>query len=157
MKQILNELVKQKTKINRDIGKVYYNIEMNGEEINKNNKEIINIKRTIRNRKNKNKNYDDLSLRRSELKNSKMHYEIDIIVLNFRIIEFEGLRNNINLKIKSFEQNIKLMKNNRVRCDVCKIDIHRAFRSRHAKSKKHLEKLSRNKIIVPKKIQLKQL
>jgi len=35
MKQILNKLVKQKTKINKDIGKVYYNIEINEEEINK--------------------------------------------------------------------------------------------------------------------------
>ena len=30
------------------------------------------------------------------------------------------------------------MKNNRVRCDVCKIDIHRASYKRHLKNKKHL-------------------
>ena len=30
-----------------------------------------------------------------------------------------------SLKIKSIKQYIKNMKRNRVRCDVCKIDIHR--------------------------------
>ena len=45
--------------------------------------------------------------------------------------EFEGLGEILNFKMKSFKQNIKLMKNNRVRCDICKIDIHRASYSRH--------------------------
>jgi len=51
MKQTLNKLVKQKTKINRHIGKIYYNIEMNEEKINEIDREIKTIKRTIRNRK----------------------------------------------------------------------------------------------------------
>ena len=157
MKQILNKLVKQKTKTNRDIGKMYYNIEMNGEEINKNNKEIKTIKRAIRNRKSKNKKYDDFSLRISGLKKSISHYENDIIVLKNRIIEFEGLRSNINLKIKTIKQNLKLMKNNRVRCDDCKIDIHRALRSRHEKNKKHLGNISQNKVIVPRKNPIKRV
>ena len=66
MKQLLNKLVKQKTKINRDIGKVYYILEMN-----------------------------DLSLRITELRNSIIHYKNDKIVLKNRILDFEGLRNNI--------------------------------------------------------------
>ena len=68
MKRIINNFVKQKTKINIIIRKIFYNIETNEEEINKINKEIKTIKRAIRNRKMKNKNYDDFSLRISELK-----------------------------------------------------------------------------------------
>ena len=32
MKQIINKLVKQNTKTNRDIGKIYYNVEVNEEK-----------------------------------------------------------------------------------------------------------------------------
>ena len=73
MKQKLIKLVKQKTKINRDIGKLYYNIEMNHGETNKIIERIEIIKRTIRNRKNKNKIYDDLSLRITELRKAIIH------------------------------------------------------------------------------------
>ena len=90
--------MKQKTKINKDFGVLFYNIETNEEEINKINKEIKTITRAIRNRKMKNKIYDDLSLRISELKNSITHYENEIIISKNRIIEFENLRNNINSK-----------------------------------------------------------
>ena len=41
-------------------------------------------------KKNKNKKSDDLSLRLTELKNSLIPYEPDIIVLKDRIIECEG-------------------------------------------------------------------
>ena len=51
MKQILNKLVKQNTKINRYIGKLNYNIEINQEKINEINEEIKTIQRTIRNKK----------------------------------------------------------------------------------------------------------
>ena len=60
MKQIFKKLVKQKTKISRDVGKVYYNIKTNEEEINKIIIEIKTIRRPIRNRKKKNIYYDDL-------------------------------------------------------------------------------------------------
>ena len=43
------------------------------------------------------------------------------------------------------------MKNNSVRCDICKIDIHRASYSTHLKSKKHLENITQNNVIVPKR------
>ena len=55
MNQILNRLVKQKTKINKFFGKVYYNIEINEGEKNEIIKEIKTIKRAIRDRKNKKK------------------------------------------------------------------------------------------------------
>ena len=106
MKQILNKLVKQKMKIKKDIGKIYYNIEINEEEKNEIKKEIEIIRRAIRD---KNEIFDDLSLRITELKNSITHYENDIIVLRDRITNFEGLRNN-KLKRKSIKQNNKNMK-----------------------------------------------
>ena len=40
MEKIINKLVKKKTKINRDIGKKYYDRESNEEEINKFIKEM---------------------------------------------------------------------------------------------------------------------
>ena len=101
MNEKVYKLIKQKTKINKDIRKIFYNIETNEDEINKLNKEIKTIKRAIRNRKMKNKNYNDLSLRISELKNSVTHQESDIIVLKNEIIEFQGLGKNINLKTKN--------------------------------------------------------
>ena len=53
----------------------------------------------------KNKNYDDLSLRISELKISIIHYQNDINDIKNRITEFEGIRRNKKLKIKSIKKN----------------------------------------------------
>ena len=109
MKQILNKLIKRKTKRNKDIGKTYYNIEMNEEEINKINSGIKSIKRAIRNRKNNDKNYDDNSLRITELKNSIIHYENDISVLKDKIKDFENSKNKILIKMKRIRHNIQNM------------------------------------------------
>jgi len=43
------------------------------------------------------------------------------------------------------------MKHNSVRCDVCKIAIHRASYGRHLKSGKHMENIAQNKVFIPKK------
>ena len=40
------------------------------------------------------------------------------------------------------------MENSR-RCDVCKIDVHRASYSKHLISKKNFEKIRQNEIIIP--------
>ena len=40
------------------------------------------------------------------------------------------------------------MENGR-RCDVCNIDIHRAFYAKHFRSKRHLENIRQNEIIIP--------
>ena len=40
------------------------------------------------------------------------------------------------------------MENSR-RCDICNIDVHRASFSKHLKSKKHLENIRQNDIIIP--------
>ena len=51
MEPLINKLLKQKAKINEDIGKIYYNIEINEEELKKTNEEIETIKNAIRYRK----------------------------------------------------------------------------------------------------------
>ena len=153
MKQILKKLVKQKTKINIDNGRMENNIEVNDGELNKFNREIKSTRRVIRNTKKKKKSYEDLSLRISELKNSIIHYENDVYVLKNRIVEFENLKNIIIIEIKSIKQNVKDMKHNGVRGDFCKSEIHRVSYCRHLKSKKRLKKISQIKYLFLERIQ----
>ena len=61
-----------------------------------------------------------------ELKNPIVHYKKDLIILKDRVIDFEGLKNIIPIKIKGISQNIKIKKYKRVNCVNCKIDTHRA-------------------------------
>ena len=35
------------------------------------------------------------------------------------------------------------------RCDICKIDVHRASYNKHLRSKKHLENEKQNEMIIP--------
>ena len=49
------------------------------------------------------------------------------------------------------------MKYNRVKCDICKTDIHRASYSRHLKSENHLENISQNEASIPRKNSTKQV
>ena len=74
--------------------KIYNNKEINEEEVNEIIEEFTTVRRAICNRKKKNKNHDDLSLRIPELKNFIVHYEKDIFVLKERILDFEGLKDN---------------------------------------------------------------
>ena len=62
MSQILNKLLDQKLKIEEDVKKVNKNKESNKDKTKELLKRIITIKRGIRNRKKRNKNYNDLSL-----------------------------------------------------------------------------------------------
>ena len=39
---------------------------------------------------------------------------------------------------------------NRRRCDICSIDVHRASYAKHLKSKKHLENIRQDDMIIPK-------
>ena len=141
MSQILNKLLDQKIKIEEDIKKVNKNLELNKDKFIELYKDIITIKRAIRNRKNKNKNYDELSLRVFELKKDISHYKNDTIMLKDRLIEFENLKNLLLLRIEKIKVEVENMaQNNLKRCGDCNIDIHRASYSRHLKTKKHLEK-----------------
>ena len=94
---------------------------------------------------------------RTDFKNSRFHYEKNTIVLRDRITKCDGLSKKINLKIKFVKQKIKINKYNRVRCDICKNDIHRASYSRHLESKEHLEKKPQSKVIIPRKNQIKRV
>ena len=149
MSQISNKLLKQKLTMEEDFKKVYKNRELNKDKIIKLYKEIKTIKRAIRNRKNKNKNYNDLSLRVLEIRNEISHYKNDTIILKDRILDFENLKNIILLRIEKIKTDVENMQQNIMkRCEDCNIDIHRASYSRHLKTKRHLEK----KEIKPKKI-----
>ena len=149
MSQILNKLLDQKLKLEDDIKKVNKNIESNKDKIIELYKRIVTIKRGIRNRKKRNKNYNDLSLVLSEIKNDIGHYKNDTIMLNHRILEFESMKDNILLRIENIKTDVEnMIQNNTIRCVDCNIDIHRASYSRHLKSKKHLEKNN----IKPKKV-----
>ena len=114
MSQILNNLLDQKLKLEAYIKKVYKKIESNKNKIIELYKEIKTIKRGIRNRNKRNKNYNDLSLRIAEIKNYIGYYKNDIIILNSRILEFKTLKDNILLridKIKADDENIKTLEN----------------------------------------------
>ena len=138
MSQILNKLLDQKLKVEQDIINVNKNIVSNKDKIIDLYTEIVTIKRAIRDRKNENKNYNDLSLRISELKNDISHYKNDTNMLKNRISEFESFKNNILLGIEKIKTAVENMEqNNTIRCQDCKIDIHRASYSRHLKTKKH--------------------
>ena len=141
MSQILNKLLDQKLKLEEDIKKVNKNIESNQDKINEFLKRIKTIKKAIYNRKKRNKNYNDLSLAISEIKNDISHYKNDAIMLNNRILEFESLKHNILLRIEKIKADVvNMSQNNMKRCVDCNIDVHRASYSRHLKTKRHLEK-----------------
>ena len=63
----------------------------------------------------------------------------------------------MKVKRKKVRKDIENMKNNRVRCDIRKNDVHRDSNSRHLKSKKLFENMSKNKVIVPRKNLLKRV
>ena len=141
MSQILNKLLDQKLKLEADIKKVNKNKKSNEDKIIELYKEIVTIKRAIRDRKNKNKNYDDLSLRVLELKIDISHYKNDTSILKNRLIEFENLKNILLLRIEKIKADIENMEQNKMKgCEDCNIDVHRASYSRHLKTKKHLER-----------------
>ena len=141
MNQILNKLLDQKLKLEEDFKKVNKNIESNKDKIFELYKEIVTIKRAIRRRKKKNRDYNNLSLRISELKNAISHYKKDTIMLKNRILEFESLIDNILLRIEKTKADVENMgQNDTIGCVDCNLDIHRASYSRHLKTKRHLEK-----------------
>ena len=38
---------------------------------------------------------------------------------------------------------------NRRKCEVCNVDVHRASHIKHLRSKKHLENIKQNEMIIP--------
>ena len=102
-------------KLEEDIKKLNKNIESNKDKIIELYKEIKTIRRGIRNRKKRNKNYNDLSLRIAEIKNDIRHYKNDTIMLSNRILEFESLkqsaRDKIIEEIELLEHRIEVVNN----------------------------------------------
>ena len=69
--------MKQKTRINRDIRKIYYKTEINQEELNKYDKEYKTFERAISYwKKIIRKTFDDISLKKLEMKIPTSHYKL---------------------------------------------------------------------------------
>ena len=64
------------------------------------------------------------------------------------ILRWRSLRSYIN-HFKIFILCIKRRKMNSRNCDVCNIDVHRATYVKHLRSKKHLENIKQNEMIIP--------
>ena len=78
MKQVLNKPVRQRTKVIRHFEKKNYFKEVNEEKKVKRKIKISKEQSLIQ--KKRNKNYEDVSVRLSELKISIFHYKIDIFL-----------------------------------------------------------------------------
>ena len=90
------------------------NLESNKDKIFELYKEYLTIRRAIRRRKKKNKDYNYLSLRISELKKAFSHYKNDTIMLNNRILEFKSLKDNMEQfidEIELLEHRIEMVNN----------------------------------------------
>ena len=70
-------------------------------------KEIKRVKKLIRKRKQKNRNYIDLSWRLIEIKNSKLDLKNEIDALNQIISHVEDVKEEVKLKIKQLKNKIK--------------------------------------------------
>ena len=82
-------------------------IDGNNKKIYDVDKEIKRVKKLIRKRKQKNRNYIDLSLRLIEIKNSKIHLKNEIDALNQIISHVEDVKEEVKLKIKQLKNKIK--------------------------------------------------
>ena len=70
-------------------------------------KEIKRVKKLIHKRKQKNRNYNDLSLRFIEIRNSKLDLKNAINALNQIISHVEDVKEEVKLKIKQLKNKIK--------------------------------------------------
>ena len=125
--------MRQILKIENDIKNINKNIKSNNEKIDELYIQLRRVKQGIYKRKMRNKKYDDLTAARLDIRNNIKHYKNDTVVLENRLIEFINLKNNILLK----------------KCVICNIDIHRASYNKHLISKKHLENIKQNEMIIP--------
>ena len=82
-------------------------IEVNNKKIFGVDKEIKRVKKLIRKRKQKNRNYIDLSLRLIEIMNSKIHLKNETDALNQIISHVVDVKEGVKLKIKQIKNKIK--------------------------------------------------
>ena len=82
-------------------------IDVNNKKIYDVDKEIKRIKKLIPKRKQKNRNYNDLSLRLIELKNSKIDLKNKIDSLNQILSHVEDVKEGVKVKIKQLKNKVK--------------------------------------------------
>ena len=90
--------------INKKIKKLKSNIDGNNKKIYDVDEEIKRIKKLIHKRKQKNRNYNNLSLRLIEIKNSKIDLKKKTDVLNQIIPHVEDSKEEVKLKIKRLKK-----------------------------------------------------
>ena len=99
--------------MNKKIKILKSDIDGNNKKIYDADKDIKRVKKLIHKRKQKNRNYTDLSLRLIEIKNSKIDLKNKIDALNQIISHVEDVKEEIKLKIKQLKNKIKnLLKEN---------------------------------------------
>ena len=103
----LGKEITARSVMNKKIKMFKDNIDGNNKKIDNIKKEINIIKKAIGKRKQKNRNYIDLSLRLLEIKNSKTDLRNEIDALNQIISHVENVKEEVNLKIKQLKNKIK--------------------------------------------------
>ena len=93
--------------MNKKIKMLKSDIDENIKKIYDVDKEIKRVKKLIYKRKQKNRNYIDLSLRLIKLKNSKTDLKNEINALNQIISHVEDVKEEVKLKIKQLKNKIK--------------------------------------------------
>ena len=93
--------------VNKKIKMLKSDIDGNNKKTYDVDKEIKRVKKLIHKRKQKNRNYIDLSLRLIEIKNSKIDLKNKIDVLNQIISHIEDVKEEVKLKIKQLKNKIK--------------------------------------------------
>ena len=93
--------------INKKIKMLKADIDVNNKKIFNVNKEIKRVKKLIPKRKQKNRNYTDLSLRLIELMKSKIDLKNKTDALNQIISHVEDVKEEVKLKIKQLKNKIK--------------------------------------------------
>ena len=111
-KQLRKEITARAV-MNKKIKMLEADIDENNKKIDDADMEIKRIKKAVSKRKQKNRNYIDLSLRVTELKNSKTDLRNKIDALNQIISHIEEVKEEVKLKIKQLKNKIrKLPKEN---------------------------------------------
>ena len=105
-KQLRKE-ISARAVMNKKIKMFKDNIDENNKKIDNINKEINRIKKVIRKRKQKNHQFQDLSLKINKLKFSKIDIKNEIEALEQIISHIEDIKNKVKLKIKELKKKIK--------------------------------------------------
>ena len=103
----LRKEITARSVMNKKIKMLKYDIDENNKKIYDVDKEINRIKKVIRKRRRKNKQFQDLYLKINKLKFSKIDIKNEIEALDQIILHMEKLKDGIKLKIKQLKNKIK--------------------------------------------------